>query len=237
MTVAAIEPQLSTIPGGLLEMGVPALPENAALHWRWHSGNRVEVSTFRIGTYSVTNREYRRFMSEEGAPPPKIDSDDFSADNQPAVGISWQDASAYCQWLAERTGRPYRLPRDAEWEHAARGGRTGSVLPWGDDLDQAHACFGGLSAPTAVGSFPPNGYGVYDMIGCVWDWCMELYEDVSDGVPAVNTPTGGDPARNRVLRGGSFLTTDPLNLYIAYRHEDPPDLRHESIGFRVAQSP
>lgn len=233
--MAPIEPEMIAVPAGRLAMGTPACPEDADLVHRWRTGPVVDVGAFMLGKYPVTNREYRSYMAESDAPTPKeMDTEGYRGDDQPVVGISWQDADAYCRWLSEATGKAYRLPRDAEWEYGARGGREGSAFPWGDDHDPSQACYGGLDAPTRVGSYAPNGFGLYDMIGCVWEWCEERYDSVSGGDTATNTPTGGDPAENRSLRGASFLTTDPLNLYVAYRHEDPPDLRHACIGFRVA---
>jgi formylglycine-generating enzyme required for sulfatase activity len=233
--MVATEPALVEVPAGTLVAGVPECPPDAALERRWHTGKRVDVAAFRIGKYPVTNREYRRYIAETGADVPmRLDFDGFEDDAQPVVGISWDDATGYAGWLTENTGTRYRLPGDAEFEYAARGSREGSKFPWGDDLDPAHTSYGGMTAPPNVGSYPANGFGVCDMVGGVWEWCQDRYEDVSDGVPATNNPTGGNPSENPVLRGGSYFTNDPLNLYIAYRHEDPADLRHEVIGFRLA---
>jgi formylglycine-generating enzyme required for sulfatase activity len=228
-------PHLLSIPAGRLILGLPACPPCANFAWVWHTGRIAEVAAFQLARHHVTNAEYRLFLLDTGcAPPAYLNQSGFNADRQPVVGVSWDDATAYCTWLARRTGRPYRLPRDAEWEYAARGGRPDSIFPWGNSLDPELASFGGQSAPRSVGSYPPNGYGLYDMIGNAWEWCSDRFEDVSAGVKAVNQPTGKDPVANPVLRGGSYLTCNYLNLWIAYRHEDPPDLRHQSIGFRVA---
>ena len=88
-----------------------------------------------------------------------------------------------------------------------------------------------VPAPEPVDRYPPNGYGVHDMVGGVWEWCEDLYLDVSEGVQPTNGP---NPADNPVLRGSSYINNDPLSLYVAYRHEDPRDLRHPIVGFRVA---
>ena len=228
-------PILMPVPAGRIHLGVPACPPRSNLPWVWHTGTEVEVAAFQLGRTHVTNAEYRAFLAATSHPPaPHLDAPGLNGAAQPVVGISWDDATAYCDWLAQATGRPYRLPRDTEAEYAARGGREGSIFPWGDALDPRFACFGGQAAPRNVGSYPPNGFGLHDMVGNVWAWCSDRYEDVSGGAKATNRPTGKDPAGNRVLRGGSYMTCHYLNLWIAYRHEDPPDLRHESIGFRVA---
>lgn len=228
-------PDLVSIPAGSLRAGVPPCPPHANIAWVWHSGLTIPVRAFQLGRTHVTNAEYRVFLRATGATRPgHIDRPGFDALRQPVVGISWDDAVAYCSWLAGVTGKPYRLPTDAEYEYAARGGRPGTIFPWGNALDPKYAAFGGLAAPAPVGSHPANGYGLHDMVGNAWSWCQERFEEVSGGVKACNRPTGRDPADNRVLRGGSYLTCHYLNLWIAYRHEDPPDLRHESIGFRLA---
>ena len=225
------------VPEGRIQLGVPVCPPRSNFPWLWHTGAVVELPGFQLSRTHVTNAAYRAFLSATGYPSPQyIDQPGFNAATQPVVGVSWDDASAYCGWLGEQSGQPYRLPGDAEWEYAARGRREGSIFPWGDALDPRCACFGGQAAPRCVASFSPNDFGLYDMIGNAWTWCSDRFEDVSAGVKAVNRPTGKDPAENRVLRGGSYLTTNYLNLWIAYRHEDPADLRHESIGFRIALS-
>ncbi|MBI4626348.1 MAG: SUMF1/EgtB/PvdO family nonheme iron enzyme [Verrucomicrobia bacterium] len=230
-----LHPAMVNVPAGRIHLGVPACPPRSNLPWVWHNGTVVEVAAFQLGRTHVTNAEYRAFLAATGHPPPRhLDQPGYDSALQPVVGVSWNDATAYCGWLAQETGRPYRLPGDAEWEYAARGGHEGSIFPWGDALDPRCACFGGQAAPRNVGSFAPNGFGLHDMIGNAWAWCSDRFEDVSAGVKAINKPTGKDPADNRVLRGGSYMTCHYLNLWIAYRHEDPVDLRHESIGFRVA---
>jgi formylglycine-generating enzyme required for sulfatase activity len=223
------------IPKGVLTYGLPECPPNGNIHWRWHSGRKVEVAAFQLGKYAVTNAEYREYVKATGAPAPShIDKAGFNDDKQPVGGISWDDARGYCKWLSAQTGKAFRLPSDAEWEYAARGGKEGTRFSWGESLDPRQACFGGTAAPVPVGMFPANGFGLHDMIGNVWQWCEDKYEDCSYGIKAKNNPTGKPTADNRVLRGGSYLTTNLLNLWIAYRHEDPMDLRHECLGFRVA---
>ena len=234
MSLASIIAMIE-VPKGRIRMGIPPCPPRSNLPWVWHTGAEIEVPAFQLSRTHVTNAEYRAFLAATGRPPPpSIDQPGFNGDEQPVVGISWDDANFYCAWIGEQHGLHYRLPRDSESEYAARGGREGSIFPWGDALDPRFACFGGQAAPRKVGSFPPNGFGLHDMIGNVWAWCSDRFEDVSAGVKAINRPTGKDPANNRVLRGGSYMTSNYLNLWIAYRHEDPPDLRHESIGFRIA---
>ncbi len=223
------------VPAGQVTLGVPSCPPRPNFPWIWPTGAVAAVAAFQLSRTHVTNAEYHAFLVATGhAPPKQLEHPDFSHPQQPVVGVSWHDATAYCAWLAQATGQPYRLPSDSEWEYAARGGRAGAIFPWGDALDPSLACFGGHAAPKRVGSFPPNGFGLYDMTGNAWAWCSDRFEDVSGGLKASNQPTGQPTAGNRVLRGGSFMSCHYLNLWIAYRHEDPVDLQHESIGFRIA---
>jgi formylglycine-generating enzyme required for sulfatase activity len=183
----------------------------------------------------VTNAEFAAYLEATGTSSPShVATEGFNHPQQPVVGISWQDAQAYVRWLAEVTGKPYRLPTDAEWEYAARGGRSGCRFPWGDELAEEYACHGGRASPTKVGQYAANGFALHDMIGTVWEWCADRFNDVARRSTAINAPTGRPTDDNRVLRGGSYVTTNVLNLWIAYRHEDPVDLRHHVLGMRVA---
>jgi formylglycine-generating enzyme required for sulfatase activity len=230
-------PETVDLPAGSLIVGLPPCPADASLARKWHSGHTSALGSFALGKFPVTNVEYRDYVQATGAEAPRsLTQPGLDAETQPVGGVSWLDATAYCAWLTAQTGSRYRLPTDAEWEYAARGGHVGLAYPWGHELSADHAWYGGQPATKPVGAYPPNGYGLYDMCGNIWEWCADLFNDVSAGLPATNTPTGKDPRTNRVLRGGSYLTKDPLNLWVAYRHEDPPDLRHECIGFRVARS-
>jgi formylglycine-generating enzyme required for sulfatase activity len=220
------------VPAGTLAMGVPKFEGEFFEDLRpWHTGKIVEMAAFSISKFAITNPEYRDFVEKTGADVPmKLDDPEFNADNQPVVGISWLDSVAYCKWLQEATGKAYHLPTDAQYEYAARGGSEGTRYPWGDELDPSRASYGSRTAPEPVDQYPPNGYGVYDMVGGLWEWCQDLYVDVSEGQQPSNGP---NPADNPVLRGSSYLNSDPKSLYIAYRHEDPRDLRHPIVGFRV----
>lgn len=229
-----LEPEMVDIPAGRIVMGQPTAPDDAKLAHPWPSGKMVDVAEFQLGRYPLTNAQYRAYVEAAGAgEPSSLMEAGFDAADQPVGGVSWEDADAYCRWLADATGKPYRLCGDAQWEYAARGGCEDTRFPWGDELGSGHAWYGNLPAPKPIGTLPPNDFGLYDMIGNIWEWCADRYEDVGGG-KATNTPTGKDPATNRVLRGASYLTTEPLQLWIAYRHEDPVDLRHACLGLRVA---
>jgi formylglycine-generating enzyme required for sulfatase activity len=160
----------------------------------------------------------------------------------PVVLVSFSDAIAYCEWLGQRLGKPVRLPTEAEWERAARGDLEKRRYPWGDDIDPSRANF--LPDPalkrhrgtSAVGGYDPNGFGLYDMSGNVWEWVADWYAaDAYRGATRRN-PIGPAEGMLRIVRGGSWVTHDVGQLRCAHRHKVPLDTYAYSIGFRVAYS-
>jgi formylglycine-generating enzyme required for sulfatase activity len=152
------------------------------------------------------------------------------------VNVSWHDAMAYCNWLARVTGKPYRLPSEAEWEKGARG-TDGRVYPWGSQWDPAR-CNGRASTPggtTPVGAYPDGAslYGALDMAGNVWEWTSSAYEaypyEPADGREDLEA---GDGVR-RVVRGGSFGNLH-WRVRCAFRGRDFPSASFWDRGFRVA---
>lgn len=229
-------PDMLEIPAGAVLLAAPACPPDYSLAHRWAGPREVVLPAFRLAKSAVTRREYETFLEATGHEPPADWKDPRLADPMlPVCGVSWDDARAYCGWLAESSGMPFRLPAADEWEKAARGGLAGRRFPWGDEDPAGRCCFGrpANAAPAPVGSYPPNGYGLLDMVGNVWQWLADRYVDVGADSPR-NTPTGRPAELNRVLAGGSFMTPGTDSLWVAYRHEDPPDLRHRCLGFRVA---
>jgi formylglycine-generating enzyme required for sulfatase activity len=151
--------------------------------------------------------------------------------DQPAVAINWEEARAVCEALGGR------LPTEAEWEYAARGGIEGAVFPWGseapsyDDGDATGAAFeGGGGRP--VGTFGPNGYGLYDMAGNVWEWVEDIYGAYPN--EAVMDPIGPDTGLVHIVRGGSY-GDDSSYLRVANRNPAQPDGVHVNVGVRCAR--
>jgi sulfatase modifying factor 1 len=177
--------------------------------------------------------------------------------NYPVVHIAYVDAVEYCRWLSKKTGRTYRLPTEAEWEFAARGGLDRKKYPWGDELKpggkwMANIWQGrfpnenkgedGFLGLAPVGSFPPNGYGLHDMAGNAWEWCRDYYQvDYYRLSPDRNPPgpvAGWDDiepeATKRVMRGGSFLCSANYcaRYQVAARHNGEVKSATNHIGFR-----
>ena len=227
--------------------------------------HRVYVSEFYIGRFAVTHDDYARFVRATGYPAPSIrglpliaasgrDSlfKEMSAPYvwersepppghgaHPVVLVRYDDALAYCRWLSEVLGRIVRLPTEAEWEKAARGGEEGQRYPWGSEIDPSRCNY--LVEPALkrqrgtrpTGTFPANQYGLYDIIGNVWEWVSDWYDATyySDG--DVRDPRGPASGNMRIVRGGSWVNDDASMLTSGYRHQVPPDTYAYSVGFRI----
>jgi formylglycine-generating enzyme required for sulfatase activity len=155
------------------------------------------------------------------------------------VLVGFEDTLAYCDWLGDSIGRRARLPTEAEWEKAARGGVEAQRYPWGNALDQSQANFL-PDAPAKrrrgtrpTGTYAPNGYGLYDMIGNVWEWVADWYGSEYYGSGEGRDPRGPSSGHARIVRGGSWVNDEANMLRCAYRHKVPPDTYAYSIGFRV----
>ena len=187
-----IEPQLVTISAGEVTLAVPECPTDYPSGHRWTTSRQVQIEAFQIAHCSVTRVEYETFIADtQYATPVDWDDSELQDPRLPVCGVSAEDADAYCQWLSDKTGKAYRLPCADEWEKAARGGLQGKRHPWGDEDAEGRCCFGRPETgfPMSVGSFEPNGYGLYDMVGNIWQWLADLYVNVAQD-PPTNTPTG-----------------------------------------------
>jgi sulfatase modifying factor 1 len=225
------EPRIVVIPGGSFLMGSDRGQENE------RPPHRVWVDSFGIGKYPVTNHEYAIFLTATQKPPPPFWGDPiFSGAEQPVVGVNWPDAVAYCRWLSEKFSRLFRLPSEAEWERAARGGRDGALYPWGDEAPE-QKCFAGFNnesgGPLRVGVNEPNGFGLYDMSEGVHEWCSDYYDyDYYSHSPERN-PQGPSSGERRSSRGGSWRHRIKFSRCAA-RSSLPPSFQYADYGFRVA---
>jgi len=194
----------------------------------------VYLDAFYIDVHEVTNAQYKKFMDATGRSAPAYWNDkNYNAPDQPVVGVTWFDAETYAKWAGKR------LPTEAEWEKAARGGLAGKRYPWGDTVTNDDANCTGVggkdkwtySAP--VGSFAPNGYGLYDMAGNAYEWCADWVDSGYYAKSPKSNPKGPDSGTYRVLRGGAWYGTYD-RLRVADREGGEPALTNEHIGFRCS---
>jgi len=227
------------IPGGYYLLGSPV--SEPGRYADEATSRRVRVDSFYLAVTETTNAQYGRFLRATGHSPPLYWEDkNLNAPNQPVVGVTWEDATAFTQWLTQITGALHRLPTEQEWEAAARGGLTGQSFPWGAEAPDADGALRAnyrtndlskrrflFTAP--VGSFPANGYGLFDMAGNVAEWCLDRYRPLGSGGPF-------KPGDLRLLKGGSWYSS-ARDLRCAARQSAARDYADGYIGFRVVRLP
>lgn len=198
--------------------------------------HRVWVDAFCLASCQVTNSEYARFLEARGSnPPPFWQDSNFNHPQQPVVAVSWFEAVRYCEWMTTVTGRKYRLPTEAEWERAARGGVDGKLFPWGDDPPQSRPDYDKRwkTGPEPVGRYEPNAFGLYDIGDNVHEWCSDWYQPDYYSVSPERNPHGPETGSRRASRGGSWRHHIKVARCSA-RSSIPPDFQYADYGFRVA---
>jgi formylglycine-generating enzyme required for sulfatase activity len=234
-------PRMVLIPKGKFDMGVPdAESKREGTLSQDTDARPVHAVTIGHGFYlseaPVTRGEYNACVTATKCP--SMPAPGFTqTDNDPVVSVSFDDAKAYADWLKQKTGQDYRLPSEAEWEYAARAG-TQTARYWGDDFDDTgkHTVPRGKNGTMPVKSFPPNKFGLFDMLGHVWQWTGDCWNaDYGGDLPADEASrTTGDCGR-RVVRGGSWINY-PRNYRAGYRGGVVAGTRGYNLGFRVART-
>src|SRR5262249_25933754 len=246
--MADLSLQLARVPAGEFLMGA----EDGDVDER--PQHKTYLDEFFIGSHPVTNADYAQFVRETGHPSPAIRAlpmmvssaleGDFrrlaekyfwtngtppeGRERHPVTLVGFQDAIDYCAWLASCTGKPMRLPTEAEWEKAARGGLEGKKYPWGDALESKWAHFrpSGASkaecSTCAVASYPPNSFGLFDMAGNVWEWVSDWYGANYYSWAQYLNPQGPENGLMRIVRGGGGGNDDGGDLGFAQPPEPPP---------------
>ncbi len=198
--------------------------------------HRVWVDTFLLGATQVTNAEYELFVNSTASnPPPFWRDQNFNHRQQPVTGVSWFEADRYCQWLTEETGRPYRLPTEAEWERAARGNREQEDFPWGNEPPQSLPDYATRwqTGPEPVARYAANDFGLYNMCDNVHEWCSDWYDPSYYTESPERNPRGAQAGQRKASRGGSWRHHVKVARCSA-RSSIPPEFQYADYGFRVA---
>lgn len=233
---AGVDLELVSIPADSFMMGSPN-GEGGDTEKPQHL---VNVTAFYLGKYPITQQQYQAVMGENPSR--------FKGYDLPVERVTWLDAQRFCDRLNQQTGKNYRLPSEAEWEYACRAGTT-TPFHFGETITTEIANFDGnytcgdapkgkyLQKTTPVGSYKfANDFGLYDLHGNVWEWCLDKWVDNYQGAPTDGSARGDINSQNnnklRLLRGGSWLG-DPMLCRSAYRLRGLADGRDRVIGFRV----
>ncbi len=263
--------QMIHIAGGTFRMGNDRSPYACE-----RPSHEVTVDSFWLDTHEVTNRQFARFVARTGymttaeqhgkawvfdtaagrwnevagadwQHPGGPDTTIVHADDLPVVQVSWHDARAYAQWAGKR------LPTEAEWEYAARGGLREAEFSWGFEeipggeyqgnywqgwFPDENLAADGFPRMAPVMSFPPNRYALYDMSGNVWEWCADRFAEDAYRAASQQNPTGPNEGEARVLRGGSWLCAENYcaGYKVSTRSHYPPDSAYGHLGFRCVRN-
>ena len=226
------EPAMRHVPEGFFRMGCDSGRDDEKPE------HRVWVDAFELAASQTTNTDYARFLQDtQHAAPPTWDDPNFNNPQQPVVAVSWFEAVEYCEWLTRVLGKRYRLPTEAEWERAARGGIEGQAYPWGDCAPEELPDYANRwkSGPEPVGLYAPNPYGIYNLGDNVHEWCADWYDAAYYNVSPERNPPGPLSSPRRASRGGSWRHHIKVTRTAA-RSSIPPELKYADYGFRVASS-
>lgn len=241
-------PEMARVPEGGFWMGRTKLWLIDEIGWQVRDRSddrpvhRVELPAFFIDRHEVTNAAYAALVAARRAEPPwhwggRVPP--AGKERLPVYNVNWHEAVKYCE--AQRK----RLPTEAEWEKAARGGTEGLDYSWGDDYAGApdeggrptrRAHSGSATGPIAVGSFAPNQYGLYDMSGNVWEWIADWYDLYYYSVSATENPQGPERGLYKVIRGGGWADSESRYGTVYFRNFTLPDTRQPTLGFRCART-
>jgi formylglycine-generating enzyme len=197
--------------------------------------HRVWVDSFAMAATQVTVAEYARFLESSGrVAPPYWGDANFCHPQQPVVAVSWFDAVAYSTWLSAMTGAHYRLPTEAEWERAARGGAEAMDFPWGDDppMSRPHYHARWKTGPEPVGQSQPNAFGLFEMCENVHEWCSDWFAADYYAISPDRNPHGPDDGTRKASRGGAWRHHVKISRCSA-RSSIPPEFQYADYGFRV----
>ncbi|CAH1660397.1 SUMF1/EgtB/PvdO family nonheme iron enzyme [Hyphomicrobiales bacterium] len=242
-------PSMAALPGGTYLSGSAETDAERAAGELPQT--RAQIRPFAIGRYPVTFEQWDQCRQDGGCRANPSDGG-FGRTSRPVINVTWNDAMEFVNWLRRKTGQAYRLPTEAEWEFAARSGISSERF-WGRDPDracryanvldltaqrtvrlslQSHGCADGFVFTSPAGSFEPNMYGLFDMLGNVWQWTSDCWDQPARTMST--SANASESCRFRALRGGSWMS-DPRNVRITSRQRIDPEDSDLNIGFRVAR--
>ncbi|MDA2928227.1 formylglycine-generating enzyme family protein, partial [Acidobacteria bacterium AH-259-G07] len=265
-TATRVPAGMVRIPGGEFQMGssdeeIDAAMEAYGIRRRGmflseSPKHRVHVDTLYMDRYEVTNAQFKAFVDanpqwSRSRIPDHLHNGDYlkhwtensyaaELANVPVVYVSWYAAAAYCRWVGKR------LPSEAEWEFAARGGQLGPEFPWGNDSpddSKANWAGNGIDHAIEVGQYPANDYGLSDLAGNVWEYCLDEWQEDYYSQSQYTNPVAGAESftfdylkvsTRRVIRGGSWGAA-AVNMRVTYRDSHPPKGAGDHVGFRCAK--
>ena len=197
--------------------------------------HEVELDAFECAIYPVTQSQYAEFLRATGHDAPREWPNSMTIADLPVTGVSWIDSQAFCQWRTE-AGDPMRLPTEAEWEYAARGGIAGARYPWGDAIPEwvPQRGKGPLAGPWPVTLGEPNGFGLFGIGANIHEWCADWYAGDYYAQSPSRNPTGPPSGRRRASRGGAWRHDITVSR-CAQRSRIDPSFRYTDYGFRVVR--
>ena len=232
-------PEMVVVPAGEFMMGSPANDDSRESYES--PQHKVAIAKpFAAGKFEVTFAEWDACVMGKGCNDYRAGDEGFGRGAAPVINVSWDDATAYVAWLAKRTGRPYRLLSEAEWEYAGRAGAS-TKYAWGENIGHNNGNCDGCGSrwdnqkTAAVGSFKANAFGLHDMHGNVWEWVQDCYRDNYKGAPNDGSPVTSNVCDQRSIRGGSWKSKAD-GLRASSRAGVEPRTRIDFIGFRLART-
>ena len=242
-------PEMVVLPAGTFTMGSPA--SERGRNKDEGPQRKVKISRpFALGKFEVTFAQWDQCTGENACAHKPADQG-WGRGRRPVINVSWHDAKQYVAWLTKKTGQPYRLPTEAEWEYAVRGTTevseptapfyTGATINYRQANYDANFTYNGgkqglyRQKTVDVGSLPRNGFGLHEMHGNVWEWVEDCYKDSYAGAPTDGSAVTAGACSLRILRGGAW-NYQPQLLRSAYRYATAPTVRLENVGLRVARS-